>query len=436
MLRPVKGVNTPHRKGTADLQTVDMPVPERVIIPMQQHIGAPCTPLVKAGDTVKVGQKIGDSGAYISAPVHSSVSGTVERIAKVQMPNGDRVDAVHIKTDGKQEVFEGIAPPSINSHDDLVKAVRESGLVGLGGAGFPAHVKLNPPKGAKIDTLIINAAECEPYITSDYRECIENSWDIMSGVYTVCELLGIDRAFITVEDNKPEAIKVLSQIADSKVDIGDHVKIKVLRSKYPQGAEKVLIHTVTSRRVPVGKLPSDVGVLVMNVTSIAFIARYLKTGMPLVDKRLTVDGAVKNPANVRVLLGTPVKDVFEFCGGFTEPPAKIIMGGPMMGITLYTDQMPVLKQNNALLAFGEKECFNLPESACIRCGKCIYVCPMSLAPCLVSAAVDAGDTQMLNKLNVESCIECGSCAFICPARKLLVQDMRQGKSMLKKSQVK
>ena len=371
------GVGAPHRKNTSNCDTIVMGVPQKVVIPLVQHIGAPCEPKVKAGDTVKVGQIIGDSQAFVSAPVHSSVSGTVKKVAPMLGATGNHIMSVEIETDGKQEVFEDIKPPEINSREDFLKAIRSSGLVGLGGAGFPTHVKLSPPKGKELDTLVINAAECEPYITSDYRECIENSWGIISGINIVMEQLGISKVLIGVEDNKPEAIEVLTKIAEKD----DRVDIVKLRSRYPQGAEKMLIYAVTGRKVPPGKLPSDVGCVVLNVTSVSFISQYMKTGMPLIKKRITVDGPVIfKPSNGEVLIGTSRKVVFDFCGGFKKPPFKVLMCGPMMGIAQYSLETSIVKNTNAILAFDKKEGDLPSESACIRCGRCVSACPMNLLP--------------------------------------------------------
>lgn len=432
------GARVPHKKNTASAPSAVMPPPKEVIIPMQQHIGAPCKLKVKAGDYVKVGTVIGDSDAYVGAPIHSSVSGTVKKNTQVRLPGGNACDAAVIESDGQMLVNEYLVPPNVHNLSDLLAAARASGLVGLGGAGFPAHVKLNIPEGKTVDTLIINVAECEPYITSDHREAIENSWAVMSGVYAVKELLQIERVIIGVEDNKPDVIEVLREIADSKTnDPQNHVRVLPLKARYPQGAEKVLVKACTGRVVPAGKLPADAGCIVMNVTSIAFLSNYLKTGIPLVSKRITVDGsAVKNPQNVIVPIGTPIKDVIEFCGGYKEAPRKLLMGGPMMGLALPDDSLPVLKQNNAILAFGEKEA-RLPEpAACIRCGKCALSCPMNLVPPVISRSVKLKDAQALEKQGVMTCMECGSCAFNCPAHKHIVQNMRLGKAIVKEAAAK
>lgn len=426
------GVKVHHHKNTAETEVVRMPAPAKVVIPMQQHIGAPCEPVVKVGDTVAVGQLIGDTDKFVSAPIHSSISGVVTAVGDIKMPNGTLAKAVTIESDGEMRLWEGIEPPHVETKEDLIKAVRASGLVGLGGAGFPTHIKLNFPADKNIDTLVVNAAECEPFITVDYRECMENSWDILSGVYLLKDLLGFKQVIIAVEDNKPEAFKVLKSIADHSLDKHDEVKLMVLESKYPQGAEKMMVQSATGRRVPPGKLPADVGCVVMNVASVAFIARYLKTGKPLVSRSLTVDGsAIAEPKNVRVPVGTSISEVIDFCGGFSKDPCKILTGGPMMGLAIVGTDLPVLKQNNAILAFAHDDAVLKPESDCIRCGRCATACPMSLMPTNIVRAAKTKDVSTLRAAGVNVCMECGSCAFACPAGKPLVQHMRLAKAILR-----
>lgn len=426
------GVKVSHHKNTAETEVVRMPAPAKVVIPMQQHIGAPCEPVVKVGDTVAVGQLIGDTDKYVSAPIHASVSGTVTAIGDIKMPNGILSKAVTIESDGEMRLWEGIEPPHVETREDLIKAVRASGLVGLGGAGFPTHVKLNFPADKNIDTLVVNAAECEPFITVDYRECMENSWDILAGVYLLKDLLGFKQVIIAVEDNKPEAFSVLRSIADHSIDKHDEVKLMVLESKYPQGAEKMMVQSATGRRVPPGKLPADVGCVVMNVASVAFIARYIKTGKPLVSRSLTVDGsAICEPKNVRVPVGTSISEIIDFCGGFKTDPCKILTGGPMMGLAIVGTDLPVLKQNNAILAFAHDDAVLKPETDCIRCGRCATACPMSLMPTNIVRGAKAKDISMLKAAGVNVCMECGSCAFACPAGKPLVQHMRLAKAILR-----
>lgn len=427
------GVAVPHLKRTENCETVKMKVPEKVVIPMLQHIGAPCEPCVKKGDQVKVGQVIGNTDKFVSAPVHSSVSGVVTDVSPRLYAGGVYITSVEIKTDGKQEIDESIKPPTYSNIEEFIDVVRKSGLVGLGGAGFPAHIKLSPPKDKKIDTLIINAAECEPYITSDYREIIENSWNVLSGINIVMDALKIENVLIGIEDNKPEAIKEMERVASKS----DKVNVVKLKSRYPQGAEKMLIYSTTGRKVPPGKLPADVGVIVMNVNSVSFIAEHIKTGMPLIKKRVTVDGnAVNNPSNVEVLIGTSIQDVFEFCGGFKSPPYKVLMGGPMMGIAQFSLDTSVLKHTNALLAFDEKQAILPKPSACIRCGRCVWACPMNLLPLYLNMNALKGNVEELKKYHVNDCIECGCCSYTCPAKIHLVQSIRLGKALVRQAEAK
>lgn len=431
------GVFVDHNKGTKDLEAVRITPPEKVVLPMQQHIGAPCVPTVKVGDHVDVGQVVGDSDAFVSSPIHASVSGTVTAVSDVKVASGKMVPAVTIENDGEMTLFAGIEPPHVETQDDLVKAVRASGLVGLGGAGFPTHVKLAFSPDKKIDTLVVNAAECEPYITVDYRECIDNSWDVLGGVYSLAEILNIPHVVIAVEDNKPEAIKVLKAIADKDNEHGDIVKLMTLRSKYPQGAEKMMVQSATGRQVPPGKLPADVGCVVMNVASVAFLSRYLKTGKPLVSRSMTVSGsAIAEPKNVRVPIGIEAAKVIEFCGGFKADPVKIIAGGPMMGTALVDTQVPILKGNNALLAFADGAVVNKKARACIHCGRCADACPMSLIPTNIEKYALRKDAEALIKSGVNVCMECGSCAYSCPAAKPLVQYMRLGKEIVREAGAK
>ena len=426
------GARLPHNKTTAEAESVVLTPPEKVIISMSQHIGAPCEPTVKVGDRVYVGTVVGDTNAFVSAPIHASVSGEVSEITTIRMPNGSEVKAVVITSDGNMTPDPEIKPPKVETVEDLLSAARASGLVGLGGAGFPAHVKLKPSEDKPLDTLIINGAECEPFITADYRECMEHPEDILGGVYLIKKLLNIERVIIAVEDNKPKAIKTLYEIAADKQDTDDKVKLMKLKSRYPQGAEKVLIYSATKRKLPLGKLPSDIGCIVMNITSISFLYRYIKTGMPLVTKRITVDGnAVKEPQNLIVPIGTPISYVLDKVKA--ENPEKVLMGGPMMGIAVYDTSLPILKQNNAILAFSGKQAKSKPTTDCIRCGRCVRACPMSLTPASVDFAVKNPKVDELNALNVMYCMECGSCAFVCPAGKPLTAVMRLAKNEVRKA---
>ena len=430
------GAAVPHHKNTWDIPSSTMPPPEKVILPMQQHIGAPCIPTVKKGDHVYVGTVVGDSDAYVSAPVHASVSGTVTEITKVMLTGGQMTQAVVVEYDGKMEKDPAIAPPPpITTKEELAKAARAAGLVGLGGAGFPAHVKLNVPEGKTIDTLLVNVAEGEPYVTSDHREARENGRNVLEGVSHVKEILGVQRVIIAVEDNKPDVIQKLSEIADDpKRDPLDQVRVLPLKSRYPQGAEKVLVQACTGRKVPAGKLPADVGCLVMNIGSLSFLASYMRTGMPLTLKRVTLDGsAIAHPQNVIVPVGTPIKDVVAFCGGYKAEPKKLIMGGPMMGVAITSDELPILKQNNAILAFDQREAQLRQPTACIRCGRCVAACPMHLMPTKLEQAVERQDVEALQSLDIMTCMECGCCSFSCPAGRRLVQAIRLGKNYVRKA---
>lgn len=427
------GVMPGHYKNTAESPSVVMPPPKFVTILMSQHIGAACVPCVKKGDKVFVGTKIGDSDRLVSAPIHSSVSGTVSDIVDFLSLRGTHSEAVVIESDGEMTPDPSIAPITVTTHEELVAAARECGLVGLGGAGFPAHVKL--AKGEKpLDYLIINGAECEPFITTDYRECIENPRDIFEGVYLLKKIMGIKEVVIAIEENKPKAIEILHSIASDAKDSDGTVNIMKLKSRYPQGAEKTLIYTVTGRKLPLGKLPAEVGCVVMNITSIATLNRYIRTGMPLVSKRLTVDGgAISKPCNVIVPIGTSVKDVIEFCGGLKGTAERILFGGPMMGVALENTDTPVLKQNNAILALTKENLGNKRTVPCICCGRCISACPMGLNPSACEKALSRSNTDEIAALHAEYCIECGSCSYICPSARPLTQAMQVCKDRLRKT---
>lgn len=415
------GVNVPHRKNTATIPAVRMPVPKTVSIPMVMHIGKPAKPVVKAGDHVDIGTLIAEQDGFISSPIHSSVSGTVTKITDMLVSTGAFVPAVVIESDGENTKAD-LTPPVINSKEDFIEAVKKSGLVGLGGAGFPTYVKFNTDK--PIEHFIINGTECEPYITSDTRTMIDDADDIAEAIEIVDKYLNVGQFIIGIEKNKKEAIEKMNAIAAKN----SKVVVKVLPSRYPQGGEKVLIFNTTKKTVKAGKLPIDVGCIVCNCTTMAFITKYIKTGMPLVEKTITVDGAcVKEPKNVIVPIGTALKDVFDFCGGFKEEPQKILYGGPMMGISVPNADVPVLKQTNAILALNKKEVYAPKQTACIRCGTCLNTCPLGINPEAIARAYDLRDMPKLKKAGIEVCMECGCCAYNCPASRPLVQINKMAK---------
>lgn len=425
------GVHVNHMKNTAESQSEIMPIPSRVTIAMQQHIGAPCEPLVKTGDIVTVGQKIADCSSPVCSPIHASVSGTVKAIGTMLMSNGAEVQTVEIESDGQQTVCPDIKPPIINNRSDLCRAVRESGLVGLGGAGFPVSVKLNYPPDKQVDTLVVNGAECEPYLTADYREMVEGAEDIIDGAEYLLNILELKRVIIGIEGNKPKAISKLSGIIAER-GLQDKICVLRLKTSYPHGAEKVLIKACTGRTVPAGKIPADAGCVVLNITSVGFIDRYIHTGMPLVTKRVTIDGsAISEAKNVIAPIGTSITDIAEFCGGFTQTPKKALMGGPMMGTALYTLDYPIIKQNNGIIFMGDEEAQAVQMTDCIRCAKCVSACPMNLSPVNLQHFVKARDVDSLNTFGVMNCMECGCCTYSCPAHRPLVQFMRMGKNIVK-----
>ncbi len=427
------GARVPHNKNAAESPTRHIPLPETVAVPMRQHIGAPCLPLVKPGDKVTVGQRIGDADAPVCAPIHAGVSGEVVAVEPRPSYSGAMTDTVVIAPDGLQTDCPDLRPVTVNTAEELVQAARDCGLVGLGGAGFPTHIKLTPTQSQPIDTLIINAAECEPYITSDYRAIMEEAPLILQGVYTLLRCLGVQRVIIGVEDNKPKAIEALLRIAADEQDLQNRVQVMKLPSHYPHGAEKILVLATTGRRVPMGKLPASVGCAVMNITGVAVLQHYLNTGMPLTRRRLTVDGpAVADPQNLWVPVGVSIRHVLNQVE-LIAPPTKILMGGPMMGIAQLSPDMPVLKQNNAILAFdAAHDLSDKQQAPCIRCGRCASACPMSLMPTLIERFAKINDVENLRRVGVGICMECGSCAYNCPAHRPLVQYMRLAKEIERK----
>ena len=426
------GIHVPHRKHTAGTWPVRMDPPKSVTIPMAMHIGKPATPVVKIGDEVKVGTLIAAQDGFISSPIYSSVSGKVVKISDILLSNGSYTPAITIESDGLMTPDETIAPPVISSKDELVEAIKNSGVVGLGGAGFPTYVKFTVDP-SKIEELVINGAECEPYITSD-SNTMENQYeDIEYGLSIIKKYFGIKKIVIGIESNKKAAIASMKALASKDSDIC----VKVLPSVYPQGGEKVLVYHTTGKVIPQGKLPADVGCIVCNCTTIAAIGSYAKTGMPLVKKCVTVDGAaVKEPKNVIVPIGTSVGDLISFCGGLVCEPKKVLYGGPMMGISVPDMSAPILKNTNAILALNEKEAAIPKTTACIRCGSCLNTCPFGINPAGIARAYEKKDTETMEALGANLCMECGCCSFVCPANIPLVQKNKLAKLAIREAKEK
>ena len=425
------GVHVPHRKNTEDSIPRRMPAPPVVTIPMSMHIGAPAKPVVKPGESVQVGQLIAEAGGFVSAPIYASVSGKVKRLEDVLLSGGQFVPGVVIESDGEQTPWTGIQKPEVTDLASFLEAVKASGVVGLGGAGFPTAVKLTVKDISQIEAVIVNGAECEPYITSDTRTMLDRTDEVLDGIALLQKYLQVKRVIIGIENNKPACIEAFR----AKCPAGGGIEVKALPAMYPQGGEKVLIYNTIGRIVPEGKLPIDVGAIVINCTTLAALSVYIRTGMPLIEKCVTVDGsAVQTPQNVIVPIGTPLKDVFEFCGGFRAEARKVLYGGPMMGIAVPDLEVPVLKNTNAVIALDEKDAVPPKETACIKCGRCIAHCPLRLMPAEIERAYRLKQPEELEKCKVNLCMECGCCSFICPARRPLVQINKLAKAELRKYQ--
>lgn len=431
MALSLRGVHVPHRKNTAGQSAVRMPAPVSVLMPMQMHIGKPSTPVVKVGDHVDVGTLVAEQNGFVSAPIYASVSGTVKKMVDHILSNGVRVPAILIESDGAMTVDAAIRPPVVTDKASFIEALKQSGIVGLGGAGFPTYVKFATDK--PVDTLILNGAECEPYITSDSITMVERAEDIRLAIQTADKYMDFRRIIIGIEKNKPQAIAKMKELAAQN----SKIQIKVLPSVYPQGGEKVLVYHTTGKKIGPGQLPADVGCIVCNTSTMATIGAYLKTGMPLVERLVTVDGGcVKEPKNVLVPVGTALKDLFDFCGGLTEDPEKVLYGGPMMGISVPDLDVPVLKQTNAVLALTALEVKTPKTTACIRCGACVNHCPFGINPPAIAKGLRIGDMAMLQKAGIEICMECGCCEFSCPANRPIVQNNKLAKMALREHKEK
>lgn len=422
------GMHVPdHKEETNKIPVREIEGAPVHIFPLQQHIGALLDVKVAVGDYVKVGQIIADSEAFLSVPVHSSVSGKVIDIKPYLHPSGSEVTSVFIENDYKYEVCEDIKPHNIDemSKQEIVKVIRNAGIVGMGGAGFPTHVKLSPPEGKTITHLIMNAAECEPYLTSDHRRLLESTADVVFGMRICMKLFDLKKGHIGLEANKPDAAEAIRALKDSSIEVVE------LKTKYPQGSEKQLIKAVTGKSVPMGGLPADVGAIVINVDTAFEIAKAFKTGMPVTSRIITVAGdCIKNPCNLDVRLGTPFEFVINQAGGFSHDAKKLIMGGPMMGTAMYSLDVPTIKTTSAILALSEAASVYDSDSPCIRCGKCVKHCPMQLMPLYLSKYAQEGDIEMCEKYNIMNCIECGLCSYLCPGKRGPVQNIRMAKQKI------
>ena len=425
------GVHPHDMKAATNAKAIQqLPPPAEVVIPMSMHFGAPCTPLVKVGDEVKVGQKIGEFRG-LGAPIHASVSGKVKAVEPRPYSMGCNMMAVVIENDFQDTLSEEVkapADPDALTVEEMVEAVKNAGIVGMGGATFPTHVKISGGIG-KVDTVIINGAECEPYITGDHRTLLERTEEFIGGCKYLAKMFGVDKVVIGIEVNKQDAIDKLNEtIAASHAP----VVVEPLRCRYPQGGEKQLCQAVTGKQVPPGGLPSNIGCAVFNVNTTCAIYRAIAKGMPVVNKVVTVSGSgVIEPKNLECPIGTPVSCLFDECGGLKDSTFKIIAGGPMMGMAQYSFDIPVGKGTGAMLAFADKEEQTVAHPQCIRCGKCVAACPMHLEPLFLYQYAEKGMVEELNEAHIMDCMECGACAYTCPARMHLTHMFKTGKQLVK-----
>ena len=422
--KKISAVHVPHCKSTQDMHSVRIAPPDSVTIPMSMHSGVPAVPVVQKGDHVYIGQLIAKEGeGRVSSPIHASVSGTVSEVSE---------KSISIKSDGKMEKDPEMKAPKLDTLDDFLDGCRKSGIVGLGGAAYPLHGKWEAVRKNKIDTVLINGAECEPYCTADNRTMVEDADHIKSGIEILKKFVGAKEYIIGIEANKPEAISHLTEVFKDD----SSVEVKTLESVYPQGAKQVLLWNATGKVVAAGQRPASLGVIITNVTTLAKMALYFETGMPLVDKCVSVDGsAVKNPSNIIVPIGTSFGYCLEACGGFKEEPRKVIEGGPMMGRTVASLDEPVVKATNGIVAMGEKEAILSEPSPCIHCGRCVDACPLNLNPVAFAKALSMEDEDekeaLLKREDVAQCMECGCCAFVCPAHRPLVANNREDKRFMR-----
>ncbi|MCK5526863.1 MAG: electron transport complex subunit RsxC [Candidatus Latescibacteria bacterium] len=427
-----RGIHPSYRKtATQHLPLVTMPPPERVVIPCSQHIGAPSEPIVSKGDEVKIGQPVSQAKGFVSVPSHASISGKVVAIEPLPHPLGMKGNSVVIEGDGTDTRADGIGTGqdwSTLTADQLKERIRDAGIAGLGGATFPTHVKLSPPEDQPIDTVLLNGAECEPYITADHRVMLEQSEAVIEGLKIILKMLNVSRATIGIEGNKPDAIAKMEALVANEPGI----EVVPLQVKYPQGAEKQLIYAVTRRIVPAGALPMKVGCLVQNVGTAAAIYQAVAQSTPLIERVVTVTGGgVKEPKNLRVRIGTSFRDVIAFCGGTTEGAAKLVMGGPMMGIAQATDEVPVIKGTSCILVLDKAEAaLDIEPKPCISCGRCVDQCPMRLIPSVMATLVERERWDEAEDYGIMDCFECGSCAYTCPSKRHLTHLFKYGKSVI------
>lgn len=400
-----------------------------LVFPVAQHIGAPATPVVAVGDRVLAGQKIAEKSGFVSANIHSSVSGTVKAIEKRLLATGGMAESIVIENDG---LYEEAAPfhdknPEELTRDEIIKIVEEAGIVGMGGAGFPTNIKLSPKNPESITTIIVNGAECEPYLTSDYRRMVEQGEILVKGLKVVLSLFPGAMGYFGIEDNKPEAIRILSELVEAEPQI----EVKKLKTKYPQGGERSLIYAITGKKLNSKKLPADLGCIVHNVDTIYSIYRAVYEGKPLIKRVVTVTGdAIKEPKNFEVRLGTSVNELIEGAGGFVADPEKIISGGPMMGFSFFNTEVPVVKGSSSVLAFTKDDVAASEISPCIRCGRCASACPEYLLPMKLAECAAHNDMEGFKKLNGMECVECGCCSYVCPAKRQITQSMRSMKKII------
>jgi electron transport complex protein RnfC len=427
------GIHPPERKELSrEASITPVKPPKTVVIPMSQHIGAPCKPLVEIGQEVRLGQAVGEAGGFVSAPVHASVSGKVVGLGEFPTPMGRMVPCVVLENDMQDTWTELKDDPNYLAlgPEELKEKIKAAGIVGMGGATFPTSVKLSPPKEKPIDTVILNGAECEPYLNADFRLMIEKPAEIVEGLKVLMRVLGVEKGYIGIEDNKPEAVEAMREAASGEASI----TVEDCKVKYPQGAEKMLIKSLTGREVPnKGGLPMDVGVVVQNVGTAVAIYEAARYGKPLIERVVSVTGrGIKEPKNLLARVGTMISHLIDECGGFGDEPAKVVSGGPMMGFALYTLDMPVTKGTSGLLVLTEEETVHADSfKPCIRCSRCIEACPMHLMPSMLSVLSEAGQYEECKDYGLFDCFECGCCAYVCPAKRPIVQQVRLAKSLTK-----